>query len=192
MSTNIRWLNGSIHTVEISSLPEHLSNTHMIANKLGALKTITLISLDEMVESGDNEKRFFVPGPLPQILPQVVGSIQITWSEKTNGGEQWGIFRGKPSHATSSGDIRVLCPELERLQFPSSREIVVAGAVIWYFTQAYPTEEETQVEAVPRRPSDSVLLCDTKCDDLTVELNLRGCRVAEHIPTSRSVPTLLE
>ena len=59
LAKDVRWLNGAVRAVEISPVPEFLSKTHVKTNGIGALRPLTISSLDEAVESEDNEERLF-------------------------------------------------------------------------------------------------------------------------------------
>ena len=50
-----------VRTVEISPVPEFLSKTHIKTNGLTALRPLTISSLDEVVDSEDNEERLLWP-----------------------------------------------------------------------------------------------------------------------------------
>ena len=52
LSQDVRWINGDVRTVEIAPVPSFMSKTHVITNGLGALRPITLNSLEE---GGDGE-----------------------------------------------------------------------------------------------------------------------------------------
>ena len=55
LSQEVRWINGDVRTVEISPVPSFMSKTHVITNGLGALRQITLNSLEEGgEENGDH------------------------------------------------------------------------------------------------------------------------------------------
>ena len=61
LAKDVRWLSGAVRTVEISPVPEFLSKTHIKTNGLGALRSLTISSLDEVVHSEDNEERLLCP-----------------------------------------------------------------------------------------------------------------------------------
>ena len=64
LAKDVRWLSGTVRTVEISPVPEFVSKTHMKTNGLGALKPILISSLDEVVDSEDNEERLLCQSAL--------------------------------------------------------------------------------------------------------------------------------
>ena len=61
LAKDVRWLSGAVRAVEISPVPEFLSKTHVKTNGLGALRPLTVSSLDGAVESEDNEERLLCP-----------------------------------------------------------------------------------------------------------------------------------
>ena len=61
LAKDVRWLSGAVRAVEISPVPEFLSKTHVKTNGLGALRPLTVSSLDVAVESEDNEERLLCP-----------------------------------------------------------------------------------------------------------------------------------
>ena len=105
LSKDVRWLNGDVRSVEISPVPEFLSKTHMITNGLGALKPITLSSLDEVSGFRGQRRNVSCARSAPS---------NTTWSGRRSTGrrsrkdcsshtvgEQWGTSRDRRSHATS-------------------------------------------------------------------------------------------
>ena len=60
LSQEVRWINGDVRTVEISPVPSFMSQTHVITNGLGALRPITLSSL----EGGGEENRDYLLCPI--------------------------------------------------------------------------------------------------------------------------------
>ena len=62
LAKDVRWLSGAVRAVEISPVPEFLSKTHVKTNGLGALRQLTVSSLDGALESEDNEERLSCPG----------------------------------------------------------------------------------------------------------------------------------
>ena len=61
LTKNVRWLSGAVRTVEILQVAKFLSKTHMKTNGLGALRSLTMSSFDEIVDLEDNEKRLLCP-----------------------------------------------------------------------------------------------------------------------------------
>ena len=61
LAKDVRWLSGTVRTVEISPVTEFLSKTHMKTNGLGALRPLAISSLEEVVDLQDNEERLLCP-----------------------------------------------------------------------------------------------------------------------------------
>ena len=101
LSQGVRWINGDVRTVEIAPVTSFMSKTHVITSGLGALRPITLSSLEEGGDREWNGDYLLCPVRTLRSSRRSTGHQIKRDSLFLTGGVLLGIFRDKQSPRTS-------------------------------------------------------------------------------------------